>query len=116
MHSPIISLFFEKQGVFCQALYNVSASNLLRIENQSNHLPPNELVIQLTLKDVWLDYFKNKQNIVSRFVSGDEIYLRGKECVNCAGQVVLYFSRQFVKKIESLEYNGPRFSDRGLRW
>ncbi len=67
----------------------LSAQNLERIENSEIHLPPNELAIHLTHKDVWLDYFINRQHLVDQFVSGDWLNFNGSECLNSKGQIVL---------------------------
>jgi len=84
-------------------LENLYAGNLERIDDRKEYYLPNEMVMELTHKDVWLDYFINKQDIVSQLMSGDELIVRGKECVNSKGQIVLYFSRQLNKKIDTLE-------------
>jgi ATP-dependent DNA helicase RecQ len=84
-------------------LDSYSASNLVRIEDRAEYFPPNEMVMQLTHKDVWLDDFIYRQNIVSQFISGDQLIVKENECVNSKGKVVLKYSRQFVRQIESLE-------------
>lgn len=58
--------------------------------------------MHLTYKDVWLDYFRNKQYLVSQFINGDILILKGDECLNSKGQSVLKFSSQFVNQIELL--------------
>lgn len=85
-------------------LDNLSAENLERIEDREIYLPPKELAMHLTYKDVWLDYFINKQYLVSQFTSGDNLILNGDECLNSKGQSVLKFSMQFVNQIESMRH------------
>ncbi|REG82491.1 ATP-dependent helicase [Algoriphagus antarcticus] len=80
-----------------------SAQNLERVEDQEVHLPPKGLALQLSHKDVWLDYFINRQYLIGQMVSGDWMNFNGSECLNSRGQVVLKFSQQFIKQIESLE-------------
>ncbi|PWT71235.1 MAG: RecQ family ATP-dependent DNA helicase [Bacteroidetes bacterium] len=82
---------------------NFSVENLERIENGEIHLPPNEMALHLTYKDVWLDYFMNKQSLISQFISGDVVTLNGNECFNSKGQSVLKFSQQFIKQIERIK-------------
>jgi ATP-dependent DNA helicase RecQ len=86
-------------------LDNIFAENLERVEDNHSYLPSNELVMHLTHKDVWLDFFRNKQYQVSRLSSGDILTLNGDECLNTKGQSVLKFSRQFVNQIESMKEN-----------
>ncbi len=83
-------------------LDNISAENTERIEDRKIYLPPKELAMHLTYKDVWLDYFINRQYLVSQLTSGDNMTLNGNECLNTKGQSVLKFSMQFVNQIESL--------------
>jgi ATP-dependent DNA helicase RecQ len=77
--------------------------NLQRIENKESYLPPGEMVMHLSYKDIWLDYFIDKQHLVSQFTSGDMLTLVNYECLNSSGQSVLKFSRQFIQKIEELK-------------
>ncbi|NCD42353.1 MAG: RecQ family ATP-dependent DNA helicase, partial [Bacteroidia bacterium] len=79
---------------------NLSAENLTHIEDSKTYLPPNELVMHLTYKDVWLDFFIKKQYLLSQLISGDELTLNGEGCLNAKGQSVLKFSRQFIHQIE----------------
>jgi ATP-dependent DNA helicase RecQ len=83
-------------------LDTLSAERLERVEDREIYLSPNELSMHLTYKDVWLDYFKNKQYLVSQLVSGDVLTVTGDECLNTKGQSVLKFSRQFLQTMESL--------------
>jgi len=83
--------------------YNISAENFEKVVDREIYLPPNELAMHLTHKDVWLDYFKNKQYIISQLTSGDVLTLNGTECLNSINQSVLKFSMQFVSQIESMK-------------
>jgi len=84
-------------------LDNLTAEDLERVEDKEIYLPPNEMAIHLTFKDVWLDYFINKQHLVSQFTSGDALILNEYECLNSKGQSVLKFSQQFVRQIETMK-------------
>ncbi|NTU52643.1 MAG: RecQ family ATP-dependent DNA helicase [Chlorobiaceae bacterium] len=84
-------------------LDNLSTKNMVQVVDRQNYLPPSEILIHLTYKDVWLDYFISKQCLVDEYVSGDELNLKGYECLNSRGQIVLKFSQQFLRKIERLE-------------
>lgn len=84
-------------------LDNLTAENIERVDDREIYLPPNEMAIHLTFKDIWLDYFVNKQHIVSQLTSGDALTLSGAECLNSKGQSVLKFSQQFVRKIETMK-------------
>ncbi|MBX2985931.1 MAG: RecQ family ATP-dependent DNA helicase [Bacteroidia bacterium] len=82
-------------------LDNLSVENIERIDDREIYLPPNEIAMHLTYTDVWLDYFINKQHLISQLTSGDTLTLNGEECLNLKGQSVLKFSQKFVSQIES---------------
>lgn len=87
-------------------LDDITAENLQRVEDSEEHLPPNQLVVQLTYKDVWLDYFMTRQPLVSQLISGDALAINGDECTTAEGQSVLKFSKQFLKTIEDIKQKG----------
>lgn len=80
-----------------------STENLERIEDREIYLPPSEIAMHLTYKDVWLDYFIDKQHLVTHFLSGDVLVLNEDECLNSKGQSVLKFSKKFVRQIEDMK-------------
>jgi ATP-dependent DNA helicase RecQ len=82
-------------------LDNLSAENMERIEDRETYLPPNELVMQLTHKDIWLDYLINKQYLISQLASGDVLTFNGTECLNSKGQSILKFSKKITEEIQS---------------
>ena len=84
-------------------LDNLSVENMERVEVDQIYLPPTELVMHLTFKDIWLDYFLNKQHLISDLTSGDTLTLKDGECLNSNGQSVLKYSNKFNMKIENLE-------------
>ncbi|MCC7533921.1 MAG: RecQ family ATP-dependent DNA helicase [Bacteroidia bacterium] len=84
-------------------LDNLTAENLERIDDRENYLPPNEIAMHLTFKDVWLDYFISRQHLISQLTSGDALTLNGDECLNSKGQSILKFSQQFVTQIEKMK-------------
>jgi ATP-dependent DNA helicase RecQ len=83
-------------------LNNFSNEDIDRHLDNDNYLPPEELIINLTLKDVWLDYFITRQHLISEVISGNTLNIQGDECLNQRGQSVLKFSKQFLKKIETM--------------
>lgn len=87
-------------------LDKLSAQNLKYIENKKTFFPPQQLAMQLTHKDVWLDYFLNKQKIISQLTSGDKLILKDNECLNIKGQSVLKFSKEFINKIQNMKISG----------
>lgn len=74
--------------------------------DECEYSEPKEMVMNLGYKDVWLDYFINKQYGISRLLSGDELIFTGIECLNNKQKSVMKFSNQFNKKIEDLNLLG----------
>ena len=87
-------------------LDNITADNLERLEDREEHLPPQQLAMHLTYKDVWLDYFITRQHLVSQLISGESLAIDGDECKTVKGQSILKFSKQFLKTIETQKQKG----------
>lgn len=87
-------------------LDNISTAELELIVDEKMYLPPNEIVMHLTHKDVWLDYFINKQHTISQLTSGDVLVFNGAECLDLNGQPVLKFSTKFTEDIRNKQEKG----------
>lgn len=89
-------------------LDTIITESLEQIENSEDHLPPRLLALQLTFKDVWLDFFRNPQNLqrIRQLNSGDELIFDGEGCRNSAGKPVLNFSQRFKSQLESIKQKG----------
>jgi len=83
----------------------ITAGDLERHERTGDYLPPIELAMHLSQKDVWLDYFINRQYPISRLKSGDTLTLNEYECLDRNGKSVLKFSKRFIEQIESKKAN-----------
>ncbi len=53
-----------------------------------------------------MDYFVNRQSLVSGLMSGDELTVKGNYCYDSSGQAVLCFSKSFIAEIEKLKERG----------
>lgn len=84
-------------------LDDITADNLEQIENKEIHSQPNELAMHLSLKDVWLDYFINRQNPINQLTSGQPLTIDADECLDSNGKSVLKFSRLFIEQIERMK-------------
>lgn len=82
---------------------SIIAEDLQIVDDYKVFLSPNQLAIQLTFKDVWLDFFTSSQYLISQLNSGDELIIEGDYCRNEKGQPILKFSKHFIKKIEILK-------------
>ena len=86
-------------------LNNMTAENLIK-ENDNNIYETQEtIILQLTHKDIWLDYFINnhRQYLITNMQSGDTLKLRGNICYSSNGQEILKLSKssmlELTKKI-----------------
>jgi ATP-dependent DNA helicase RecQ len=84
-------------------LDNITAENFEQITDTEIYLPPDELVMVLAHKDIWLDYFADKQYLVSHLISGEALTVRNNECIDEKGRCVLKFSKQFIGQIEMMQ-------------
>ena len=87
-------------------LDHISTAKLERIVDEKMYLPPNEIVMHLTHKDVWLDYFINKQHLISQLTSGDVLVFNGTSCLNSNGESVLKFSTKMTEEIQNRKEKG----------
>ncbi|KGP75313.1 ATP-binding protein [Desulfosporosinus sp. Tol-M] len=78
----------------------IKTEGLERIYDAEDYLPPRQLAMHLTYKDVWLDFFSSVQHLVAQLKSGDELTIDRDCCRNAKGQAVLRFSKQLIKQIE----------------
>ncbi|WP_366556976.1 3'-5' exonuclease [Desulfosporosinus sp. BICA1-9] len=78
----------------------IKTEGLERVNDSEDYLPPCQLALHLTYKDVWLDFFSSCQHLISQLNSGDELTIDRDCCRNSKGQAVLKFSKQLIKQIE----------------
>lgn len=86
----------------------IKTEGMIRVQDRQIYLPPCQLAMQLSFKDVWLDYFFSCQYLVKQLNSGDELIFDGEVCRNLKGQVILKFSKQFINQIESMKQKNYR--------
>lgn len=84
-------------------LNHLVAENLEEINDFEIYTAPDKIAVHTTLKDIWLDYFINKQVLVSQLACGEILHVKGDECLNSNGQSVLKFSKLLIKKIEEMK-------------
>lgn len=87
-------------------LDKLTAEGLERAQNKDTFQPPNVLALHLSHEDINLGYFEFVQNQVSKLTSGDVITITDQGCKNEKGELVLKFSRKFLKKISEIKEDG----------
>ena len=74
--------------------------------NDNTLYPSQEsIVIQLTHKDIWLDFFINKQrqDLIRHLQSGDKLILENGTCYNTDRREILKFSKAFIARLNELK-------------
>lgn len=84
-------------------LNSIVTDNLEKIETQTIHLPPDKLVLQASHKEVWLDYFIQRQPLINQLKSGDSLQIRNNECLDQKGRSILKFSRKLMEVVDNLK-------------
>jgi len=80
----------------------IKIDNLNLIEDKEIYQPSDEIVFQLTFKDIWLDFFKNKQHLIDRLISGNSLQVNEVGCNDLTGMPVLKYSKLFLNQVEHL--------------
>ena len=88
------------------ALYHVAAPNVQRYVDKSSYGEQNEIYLHLNHKEVWLDYFINKQQKIAPLKSGDTLGVTTDGCSDPHGASVLKFSKSFLQRMEYLKAKG----------
>lgn len=82
---------------------SLHAAPLQRVENTTTYAPPNELILHLGYKEVWLDYFIPRQHLLAPLVSGAPLTVSAAKDLHANGQCILKFSKYFQKRLQTLE-------------
>lgn len=80
-----------------------------RFADNTSYPEPEEIIVQLSHKDVFLDFFKDKKGMILSLKSGASMVLSGNGLsVNIKGQIIklLIFSKFFRDKLEKLKEKG----------
>lgn len=88
----------EFDGIRCEGLR--------RLADHNKYSEPPQLVLHLTLKDVWLDFFMTRQHLLTDLISGSPLLPNSEGCCNSSGQYLLKFSKRFKEKLSEYEGKG----------
>ncbi len=87
-------------------LQDIVAENLEKVEDSEIYQEPTQLIMHLTYKDVWLDFFISRQFDIMQLMSGDKLIIQEDACFNNSGSAVLKFSKPFLLTIEAQKQMG----------
>ncbi len=89
----------------------IRTEDLQLVYDDKTYQDPNQVVLQLSYRDVWLSYFTNKQKLITPLRAGDSLKFNQTECLTKTGHSVLKFSKQFSTNIAQLAANGYSLFD-----
>jgi ATP-dependent DNA helicase RecQ len=92
-------------------LDNITAENLEKIEDNEEHLPPSECVMQLSYEDVNLGYFEFVQHRLNGIISGSILTKTDEGCANAKGDLILKFSNKFINVLNLHEKKGYKLTE-----
>jgi ATP-dependent DNA helicase RecQ len=84
---------------------NINVENIERINDNNSYPMPEEISLQLSHSDVYLDFFAYRKREIDSLFSGKEMSIREAGCFLDKSQV-LKFSSKFSKEIDKLKANG----------
>jgi len=72
---------------------------------------PNQIIINLTHRDIYLNYFKRIQTQINQLLSGDLLNIDKNGLLNSKGDIIVKFSKSFkleIVKLNKMNYNLSR--------
>jgi len=92
-------------------LDDISCQYIERQNDNFQYESSNLLVMQLSHKDIWLDYFISRQKLICSLKSGDKLIANKDGCTDKNGNYILKFSNSYKEKIASYEDKGYKLID-----
>ena len=104
--------------IHCNGYYlsRIRVEGIEYVEDHRIYHPPSYLAVQMTHRDVWLDYFYSVRNIVEQMQSGDKLTVGDGCCLDSNGRVVLRFSKKFNEDVARMKQKGYRPASASIRF
>jgi ATP-dependent DNA helicase RecQ len=87
-------------------LDHIQEENLNRLEDTAHYELPEKMAMQLSHRDVWLDYFIVRQSVVDTLLSGNILQYKDGEWLTDQGKRALRPSKRCTEQIERVQKNG----------
>ena len=87
---------------------NIEGDGVIKIKDEKEYGEPQEITLQLTHKDVVLDFFKDKGNLVRQIKSGVNISVENEylcASINGVYMRVAKLSKAFIERLNALQTN-----------
>ena len=93
----------------CTTVFDgIQRQNIVYVEDNTPYNAPNEITVQLTHKDVYLDFFKNKKETILKLRSGLSLLFKDNRFFLSTGECVAALSTK--KRNELQEFTRQGFS------
>ena len=80
------------------------------IIDNGDHPLPDEIVLQLTHEDVYLDFFIHRQHLLHDVMSGDRLLVGDNHCTTPGNITIVKFSKKFMQTLEEKAAKGFRIA------
>jgi ATP-dependent DNA helicase RecQ len=97
-------------------LDDISIQDIERKIDNSRYAESNMLIVHLSHKDIWLDYFISRQNLIDNFKSGDKLIANKDGCFDRDDKCILKFSNNYKEKISDLENKGYNLAESKINY
>lgn len=87
-------------------LDDISIDKIEKRSDTKSYKSANILILHLSHKDIWLDYFISNQNLISDLKSGDGLEVTKEGCLLEKGNFVVKFSSRLKERIAEHESKG----------
>jgi len=95
-------LSIHTNGMEC---HGIRSNGLIETEDAMQYSEPSDLTVELTLKDVWLDFFISRQHLYNNLISGSPLAVKNDRCSRTE-EYLLRFSKTYRDTIRDLEQKG----------
>ena len=92
-------------------LDGISCQNLELEKDNSQYDSPDLLVMHLSHRDIWLDYFISRQKLIANLKSGDKLMVNNDGCFDKAGNCIVKFSNDFKEQIIDFQSKGYKLTE-----
>jgi ATP-dependent DNA helicase RecQ len=90
-------------GYYLDDIYTVAMKT--RVDN-NRYENASLIILHLSYRDIWLDYFISKQHLISNLKSGDTLEVNNEGCNDSNGICIVKFSKYFKEKLVAFEIKG----------
>jgi len=97
-------------------LDGISGVDLHRRSDKNSYEDSDMLMVHLTHKDMWLDYFISRQNLLLHLKSGDDLAVNDEGCLDNNGNCIVIFSSGFKERMAAFERKGYKLKSAAINY